>query len=318
MFFLFHGDDQYSKRKFLAKQMAKLGEPDMVSLNTMRLEGKGLTLSQIEAACGAMPFLAPKRVVIINGLLGSKPPKELVKELVKWLPGMPETTNLILLELKGIKASNALVKLAAKDKKVGYVKAFERPQGRDLEKWIVAAVNERGGTIAPRAVNALAVNVGNDLEAMANEIEKLVLYKGEEQIRVEDVERLSPYSAESSIFNLVDALGTRNGKMAMSLLHEQMVAGTDPFYLFSMIIRQFRLLIQVKACVEEKLRPPEIATAVGMHPFVAKKMVQQVRNFSMGQLKQIYNHLMMIDVGVKTGKMEMTTALNLFVATLTR
>lgn len=318
MFFLFHGDDQYSKRKFLAKQMAKLGEPNMVSLNTTRLEGKGLTLGEIEAACAAMPFLVPKRVVIVNELLGSKPPKQLVDDLLKWLSKMPETTNLILLESKEIKASNALVKLAAKDKTVGYVKGFERPQGRDVEKWVVAAVNERGGMIAPSAVNTLAVNVGNDLEAMANEVEKLLLYKGEVQITVQDVERLSPYSAESSIFNLVDALGTRNGKVAMSLLHEQIVAGTDPFYLFSMIIRQFRMLIQVKVCCEEKMRPPEIASAVGMHPFVANKMVQQVRNFSIGQLKQIYHHLMTIDVGVKTGEMEMTTALNLFVATLTR
>ena len=83
-----------------------------------------------------------------------------------------------------------------------------------------------------------------------------------------------------------------------------------------MIVRQFRLLVQAKACMEEGLRPDEIAKTVGMHPFVAKKIIKQGQSFSMKQLKQIYNHLLEIDVGVKTGKTDMAIALNLLVATL--
>ncbi len=318
MFFLFHGDDTYSKRQFLAKQQAKLGDPEMLALNTAELDGKTVTLAEIKGACNAMPFLAPKRLVLVDDLIKNKPPKELFNGLIAWLPTMPETTNLIFLESKAVSAANKLIKLAAKDKKVGYVKLFERPQGRALEKWISQCVADGGGTIAPRAVNMLAVNVGNDLVALTNEIEKLVVYKNGEQIEAADVEQLSPYAAESSIFMLVDAIGTRNGKTAASLLHEQLTAGVDPFYLFSMIIRQFRLLLQVRECREANMPAKDIASAVGMHPFVAQKLSQQVRNFSLSQLEKIYSHLLNIDVGVKTGKSDMTTSLNLLIATLTK
>jgi DNA polymerase III delta subunit len=54
-----------------------------------------------------------------------------------------------------------------------------------------------------------------------------------------------------------------------------------------------------------------------MHNFVAGKLYQQAQQFSLPQLEQIYHHLLEVDVGVKTGRNDMVTALNLFVAGLT-
>jgi DNA polymerase-3 subunit delta len=163
----------------------------------------------------------------------------------------------------------------------------------------------------------LVSSTGNDLALLANEIEKLVLYGLDRgTITPEDVTLLCPYAAEASIFDLVDALGTRDGRAAATLLQSKLDEGADPFYLFAMIVRQFRLLIQVKELADEGLHPPAIASRLKIHSFVAGKIYQQSHHFSQAQLEQIYAHLLETDVGVKTGQADMITSMSLLVAGL--
>lgn len=314
MFYIFHGDNAHAQLEALAKLQTKSGDPDMLALNTTHLTGKGLTLNTIRNACSAMPFLSPVRLVIVEDYFTNKPAKEEVKAVVAWLPTMPTFTRLIFLESTALRDTHAAIKLARQKESGGYERAYDLPQGGQLDRWIIQRVQEKGGDIAPRAANVLAANVGSDLFVLDNEIEKLVLYRNGEMIRPIDVEKLSPYVAEANIFDLVDALGNRNGRQAALLFQHTLDDGADPFYLFAMFVRQFRLLIQVRESAEAGLHPPDIAKAIKQHPYVVGKLFQQAKNFSMTQLEQIYNHLLDIDVGVKTGKTDMATALTLFVA----
>ncbi len=316
MFYIFHGDDTHSQHETLTKLVAKMGDPAMLDLNTTRLEGR-ISFTELQQSTSAIPFLAEVRLVIVKELFATKPDKPFMDKLVAYLPEMAETTRLFFLESKSLPTKHAILKLAEAEKS-GYVKRFSRPEGQALEKWIRDQVAERNGRIQPRAIHMLTVNIGSNLEILTNELEKLVLYKGEgEEITAVDVALLSPYAAEASIFDLVDAIGNRNSKKAAQLLQQKHSEGADPFYLFNMIVRQFRLLIQVKEVAAAGKRPPAISQELKMHSFVVGKLYQQSQGFSLPQLEQIYHHLLDIDVGVKTGRQDMTTALNLLVAGLT-
>ena len=89
-----------------------------------------------------------------------------------------------------------------------------------------------------------------------------------------------------------------------------------PLYLLSMIVRQFRILIQVKEMSAQGLKVSTIATRAGLRPFVAKKTKRQSLNFSMGQLEAIYARLLNTDLSIKTGKMDGVLALDTLVAAL--
>lgn len=312
MFHLFHGQDSYSQRETLAALLAKEGDPDMLSLNTTRLDGK-VSFGELQAACDAMPFLARVRVVLVQDLFSSMPDKTFVEKLEGYLPNLPTTTRLIFLESQTLPDNHRIVRLA-RDNKLGYVKKFELPKGDELERWVREHVAERGGRITPQAAGLLAANVGGDLGALTNEIEKLVLYKGSDAlIDTDDVALLSPYAAEGNIFELVDALGNRQGARAAELFQQKINEGADPFYLFSMFIRQFRLLLQARALLDAGERPAGIAEQLKQRPFVAEKLARQARNFTLPQLEAIYRRLLAIDVETKTGKADLLTALYLLV-----
>lgn len=315
MFYVFHGDDEHSQKETLADLQRKLGDPAMLDLNTSRFEGQALSFSQLRHACDSIPFLADKRLVIVNNLFSQSSNQSLLDEVLAYLPHLPETTRLVFLETKSLSEKHALLKLAQGEK--GFVKAFARPEGNSLERWIKQRVEKLGGRISPRATYTLAENVSNDMRALDNEIEKLVLYKEPgEMIQEEDVFLLCPYVAEANVFDLVDALGGRQGKTAVQLLQKKYNEGADPFYIFSMFVRQFRLLIQVKELADAHFDAQAIAKTLKLYNFVAGKLVQQSKGYQMAQLEGIYAHLLEMDVGVKTGRMDMATSLDLLVAGL--
>ena len=88
MFYIFHGNDSHSQREELAKLTAKLGDPGLLDLNTTRFEGY-VSFRDLSQACDAMPFLAPVRLVIADGLLShAKVDKDYIKSLETYLAQM--------------------------------------------------------------------------------------------------------------------------------------------------------------------------------------------------------------------------------------
>jgi len=334
MLYLLHGPDSFSRSEEIARIKGSIGDPSLVDLNTTILDGRQTTLADLIQACDALPFLAEKRLVIVEGLaarLSSGPPsegeqerspaakgKDLLNDVVGYLTKLPDTTCLILVEDEIIKESHSLYREAMTRGKES-VKSFPLLQGAGLERWISQRAKKRGAQIDSQAVKELMIYVGNDLRLLDIELEKLAIYvAGKQPIHAEDVHRLVSYVREESIFRLVDALGERNGPTAIQVLHQLLEDSSEPsyaLYVLSMIARQFRLLMQAKEMAEQHLPAAEIMKALHLsHRFILDKLLSQARNFSLDRLKEIYQKLQRIDVDIKTGNMETALALDLFVA----
>ncbi len=78
MMYLFVGKDTFSRKKAVETLKASVGDPESRDANTTVLASAGLTPGQLLAACQAMPFLAERRLVIVDGLLGEFNERELV------------------------------------------------------------------------------------------------------------------------------------------------------------------------------------------------------------------------------------------------
>jgi len=329
MFYLFHGEDEFSRSETLADLKKKMGDPGLVELNTTVFNGRKVTLEELKHACDSIPFMADRRLVIVEGLLThltSKGKKgalaawqeEYLEKLTQYLKHLPETTRLVFVEDKSISKSNPVHRLALSDER-GHVKEFEPPKTQKLDGWIRQRVKQKGGQISAAAVETLAAFVGNDLRLLDQEIEKLVIYAGGARpISEDDVRLLVSYVQEANIFEMVDALGQRDGRRAAQLLHRLLDAGEPPLALLGMIVRQFRIMIQVKELTGQRLSQQDMAARLKLHPFVVKKTTRQAMNFSMEQLEAIYGRLLETDVAIKTGQMDEVLALDMLVVGLSR
>jgi len=305
-FYIFHGADEFTQKETLADLKARMGDdPAMVDLNTTTFDGRTVQMSELQHACQSIPFMSSKRLVIVEGLIERfKDDKSQREKLMTFLPQLPPSTRLVMLEKKALSPRNPFIKLA-QSSTVGYTRLFEPPKGGALTKWIQQRVQEQEGSIHPHAAALLAANVGQDLRRLEMEITKLLTYV-----------RLERAIEPADIFELVDAIGQKQSRKAATLLRRKLEEGDEPLYLLAMIIRQFRLLVQVKEKLEQNFRTDEIGRQIKLHPYVTGKIAQQAANFNLQQLEDIYQHLLDTDIAIKTGKIDPVLALDLLVVEL--
>jgi DNA polymerase-3 subunit delta len=324
MYYVFHGDDEFSLSEALTRLKDRMGDPEMVDINTTALNGRTVDLSELIHACDAVPFLGERRLVVVERMLERFDPRKggrseadqvLLDGLRDYLGHLPDTTRLIFVETKTLHGNNPILRQAQRASDA-YVEEFGVPNPRTIAGWITHRVKGKGAEIQSGAAVALSAYAGDDLRLLDQEIEKLLTYTNRRPITEADVRRLVPAATESDIFAMVDALGQRKGDAALMRLHELLEAGESPIYLLYMITRQFRILTQVKELLRQGVPAPTVASRLSLHPFVAKKAQAQAKNFSLEQLANAYRRILGADEAIKTGKLDAELALDLLVADL--
>ncbi|MCA9869885.1 MAG: DNA polymerase III subunit delta, partial [Anaerolineae bacterium] len=310
-------------------------------LSTTWLDGRRTTTGEIRHHADAMPFLTPRRLVIVEGYLlqlrrrmrsskgktddegdDSDTPENLSaaaqdrEHLLAYLSEVPDTTDLVLVEATTVPGNDKLIKALKRLANEGRaaIVVCDAPAERDLPGWIIDRTRRKGGEIEAAAAYDLATSVGRNLMLLDNELDKLIAYRGGAgPIRKTDVRLMVPYTQEASIFDMVDAIGQKNSAEATRLLRELERDGAAPLYLLAMIVRQFRILVQVTDLQDSGLDKYEIGSKIGLHHYPTGKAMQQSRRWRMDALLAAYDRLLETDLAIKTGKLPDDLALDLLV-----
>ncbi len=308
--YLFYGDNLLAISETLADLEAKLGPSS--EFNVQRFSGKALDLEQLRAACGALPFLSSRRLIVLED--AESIPKGRKDAFSQLMDELPDTAALVLIEQvrvdreRDYQKASFLYAWTQEHPDVAYVRAFLKPKGTAFIHWLV----ERSeGRIEQDAAQLLAHSVEEDPLLAEQELNKLLNYVNDERpIRVEDIERLTPSHSHLDIFSVVDKLGDSQGTLPrlQSLLEDQ-----DPAYVFLMLVRQFRLMILARQAIELGEDPIK---SMKVPPFVVKKVSAQSRQFTSAELKGIYQRLLDLDVSVKRGEADLSLDLLPLIAEL--
>jgi DNA polymerase-3 subunit delta len=182
------------------------------------------------------------------------------------------------------------------------------PGAREMTGWIIKQAVEQAGR-SPRARFEM-------VSQPAGGKTLLTYVNWSRPVKLADVQAVSIVTAEASIFDMVDALATGDGRSAQRLLH-QLLEAQDAFSIWPMVIRQFRLLLLAREVIDQHGGLPELQQALGASEFVAKKAMGQARRFSLPALEKIYHKLLDVDEAAKTGRMPLQLSLEMLVAELT-
>jgi DNA polymerase-3 subunit delta len=319
LYFLF-GNDEFAISRKLKEFESDFTDPTSAEMNTARLDARSMGDDELGNAVNAMPFLAKRRVVLLANPSSKYNNPSARKKFLEFVEKAPDTTRLVLYESVEPRdvEKHWLVKWAEKNSKLIQTKTFMLPRLKDMTGWMVNETKNQGGQIEPRAAEMLKDMVGVDTRQAGMEIAKLLAYVNwARPINSQDVEAVCIVSSQQSVFDFVDALSNGNGKTAQHLLH-RLLETEDPFSLWGMVVRQFRLLVQAREILDERGNQNDVARVLGVHPFVAEKTTQQATRFSIESLESIYRKLLNIDEGVKTSKITLDLAMDTLVVELTR
>lgn len=319
LYFLF-GNDEFAIARKLKDFESDFTDPTSADMNTARLDARSMSENDLNTAVNAMPFLAKRRLVLLANPSAKYNNASSRKKFLEFIEKTSETTRLVMYESVEPRDADKhwLNKWATKNTGLIQTKAFMLPRLRDMTSWIVNETKNQGGQIEPRAAEMLKEMVGVDTRQAGMEIAKLLAYVNwARPISGSDVEAVCIVTSQQSVFDFVDALSNGNGKSAQHLLH-RLLETEDPFSLWGMVIRQFRLLLQAREILDGRGNKEDVARALSVHPYVAEKTTGQAGRFSVEFLEHVYRKLLAIDERVKTGQVTLDLALDMLVAELTR
>jgi len=300
---LLFGDDLVSLWEAVAEVTDKLDQA-VAATNVIRFEGGEVNLGELASACRSLPFLGSTRVVVVQRLSEglARASRQEISAFRETLQSLPPTTELLLLEPSFGKdpATHPLYSLVSKQ---GKVRRFSLGDGGDAEEWIASKAQSFGLEMSKEACRELWQRVGSDALRLRNEIEKLAVYCLEDgHVAVEQVRALVSPSEESSVFDLVNAIGQKQASRALSILQELMAHQGEPAArLLAMIGQQFRLLLMVKDLMAVGTQLSEIANRMRMPAWLVRRLASQSRFFSQPELEAALEKTLDADVAVKGG-----------------
>lgn len=295
------GENSFLLRTELKKRVdAFLAEHDEFGLQ--KLDGDEASFEHIQEAVQSLPFLAAKKLVVLEAPGANK---QFLEQYETLLADAPEITDIIITE-------------PAVDKRTSYYKwlkkatefhEFKTPDETELSKWVGVHAKEQGGTISSPDARYLVQRVGGSQEGLAHELEKLTLY--DPKITKETIDLLTELSPQSKIFDLLDAAFSGNQKQAVKLYEEQRALKVQPQEIIAMIGWQLRQVALAKTAGSHDLvREGKVS------PFAANKAKRIASRVPFETLKKQISELTYIDANSKKVPLDLDEALQNYIVNL--
>lgn len=290
-FYLFTGENAYAMTKEVLRWkqsfISKHGPENLLSM-----QAKDKSVSDLLDAVSVLPFIAEKRLVILEGL--PKIEKEDVQRIVE---SIHSQTVLVIVEAKP-------------DKRLGVTKEIERVAERkqfpllnslQLLEWIRESARTLGTVIGPDAESALLGIVGTDQWMLEMELQKLsAACNGE--IGIREVEALAVPSGSQIIWQLTDLIGSKKSAEALLFFARRIERGEDPYGMWTILLSMIRNLTMVFAAVSGGMRDERsIASATGLHFLQVRGMLTLARSMNMESIRSLVCYATEADIQLKSG-----------------
>jgi DNA polymerase-3 subunit delta len=161
-----------------------------------------------------------------------------------------------------------------------------RVDENDALRWIAAEAKRREIQFDPDAARELADALGADMMLIAGEVEKLVLFAGEKKrVTLGDVETMVLAAKQRSLYELTDAISSKDRARALGLLHGLLNAsdgGEDAaighLYMLARTFRQMLVILE-KNVRDSRAIWQALWQGFRMPPFAAEDVIRQARRY---------------------------------------
>lgn len=261
-------------------------------------ESKGVDILD---AAQTLPMFAERRAVLVKRADQLK-----ADALEILLPYIQKPASGTCLLLTGVKI-DLRKKFFIEFKKHGLLVEYKRFYENKLPGFIQGEALTHGKPIETAAAELLAAFIGNNLQELSSQIEKLVVYAGiKQRITVDDVRTMASSSKAFTAFELAKFLGLRDLSNSLRSLDALFLNGEDAPMMLGALTRHFRQLWRVRELLDIKTPQADIGRELSINSFFLGEIIVQARNFQIMDLKNIFDELYRCDVSSKSGGLPYT------------
>lgn len=320
---LFYGKEQYLVDWAMDAIVEKYLNKALLSLEFTRINGEDATLDEIIKSCETLPMASPQRVVLVSDfklLEGAKSKhfgEEEEKKLLLYLKSLPDTAMLIFTcenpdkrrkLYKGMSDLGSSYDFSPLDEKSlgGFIAKRFKEWGKEVDARTIAQFIRASGYY-DKETDYTLYNLNND-------IKKIVAYNEDSVIGLDAICDTVSGNIDTNIFDLIDATSSNKKDQAFQLLHNLLSSGEKEYKILALICAQFEIVLSVKEMKEEGYSFENMREMLGVHEFRIKKAAIFAERYSLPKLYMVLQKAYEIDKNIKTGILESSLALEMFIA----
>jgi DNA polymerase-3 subunit delta len=293
--YVLYGPDAYVRdlhRRTIVTRAVGEGDPQVAVASLDATAGLAQVLDELRT----LPFLAPRRVVVIRDADAFVTAHRGGLEHYLESPS-PHGTLLLL-----VRSWRKNTRLHKRVQQVGELIACDRPQGAELLHWLTDAAARQGKQLAADAAEMLAQWVGVDLSALSAELEKLAAYVGDhDAITVEDVSAIVAATAGAGPFELADAISAADAPRALHLLDSALATRGDEFKTLGLLAWHLRRAVRAQHLMQSGESSDRACAAVRVFYRQKQGFLDMLRRRPLAKLHGDVRELIRADLAMKSG-----------------
>ena len=294
--YLFFGEEEFLVQEAVDLIISKAVDPGARDFNFNTVYCKGSSGNEIVNLAQTFPFMSERRLVIAKEIEALKAGD--LEELVTYLRSPSPTTCLVMISNQPRYDKKSV---SAPVEANGAVVRFYSILDREILAWIDSWARQRGLSIQRDAAQYVWQILGNDLQAIANELQKAAIYiKDRKNITFEDVKTVVGDFREYTPFDLADALGKKSREKAFLILSRLIQEGEQPVGILASIAWNFRRLMRAKAMEATGTAYDEIKKKMNIIFHQSASFQEQMRSYTLRELQGVFDVLITADKAMKS------------------
>lgn len=254
------------------------------------------------------PTMSEKKVIILKEVTFLKL-KDYQKSLAETFGKIPDYAVVIIVEGETSKLKKPLSDTVSKK---GEIVEFQKQSIPNLRAWLNKTLLKEGKQISPPDAEYLITLCDRSLEKLTVETQKLISADDNVQITKGQIDSLVKVPVEYKIFELSDALLSKDALNSYKILNGFKTAKIQPIVIFSIIYGKVSDILMYKLLYNEGKNPSEFLPA--NKKWLVNKLNTESKKYSEPVLRKCMKLCAEYDKDVKTGNMDGYTAVELLIA----
>ncbi|MDC0635491.1 DNA polymerase III subunit delta [Flavobacteriaceae bacterium] len=257
--------------------------------------GKDTSIDAIVSSAKRFPMLAERQVIVVKEAQNLS---RTIEDLLTYVKNPQQTTTLVICyKYKSIDKRKALYKALSKAHVV-----FESKKIYDsnIPSWISGELQKMNLKITPKASYLLSEFLGNDLAKISNELSKLQLVMGDNDLITPELIQINiGISKDFNNFELQKAIAQLDQKKAYQIVrYFSQNPNQHPMVLTVATLYSFFSKLMILHTVNDR-NPKVLSRAIGVNPYFLSDYTAAAKNFPMRRISSVFQTLRTIDVKSK-------------------
>src|SRR3954471_1342236 len=296
--YVFVGDEAYFRKQCRDAIVQHLVPPDMREFSLFEFDLAETDLAEVLDRAQTRSLMAPFQIFFVRGvktLFGRGSNEEKLGAIEQYCKDPnPDAVLIFVADHISIPADARRIDLTDKERyeriretmgRYCAIVELGRVEESEAVRWIQEYCGTREVKIEADAARELVDSLGGDMMMISNELEKLILYVGEKKrVTLGDVETMVLAAKQRSLYELTDAISSKDRVRALQMLHAMLSSGDGEeasighVYMLAKPFRQMLIILE-RNVRDQRMLWAALWQGFRVPPFAADDIIKQARRY---------------------------------------